>query len=215
MTAEARQLEPRRSRRDEYAEQTRLAVIDAARTLFAKRGFFATTVNEIAEASRVSPGTVYQQCGGKQGLLRTLMDTWTTAPLVQRTLDAIDAADTLDKALDTLADSYLDFYRQFDDIIQVIVATAPHDADAAASLSNALARHRAALHEIARKIRTLGSFPRSFTDDDFADIALYYYGPQNGFHFTMAVLGWSEKRAKAWITEQFARSLLEAAGSGH
>ena len=67
-----------RSRRDEYAEQTREAVVASARALFAERGYFATTINDIAAASRVSPGTVYQQCGGKQGLLRTLMDTWTT-----------------------------------------------------------------------------------------------------------------------------------------
>src|SRR5689334_6407418 len=112
MTAGAQQPVPRRTRREEYAAQTRQAVIAAARELFAQRGFFATTVNDIADAGRVSAGTVYQQCGGKQGLLRSLMDTWTTAPLVQQTLDVIDAADNLDQALEALADSYLDFYRQ-------------------------------------------------------------------------------------------------------
>ena len=103
MTSDRPRPEPRRSRRDEYAEQTRQAVVDAARSLFAERGYFATTVNEIAEASRVSPGTVYQQCGGKQGLLRTLMDTWTTAPVVQQTLDLINAAGTLQEALQVLS----------------------------------------------------------------------------------------------------------------
>jgi AcrR family transcriptional regulator len=204
----------RRTRRDEYAEQTRKDVVYAARALFAERGYFATTVNEIADAGRVSPGTVYQQCGGKQGLLRTLMDMWTTSPLVQGTLDLVNSASTLDEILQILADSYLEFFRQFDDIIQVVVTTAAHDAEASKSLAQAGVRHRTALHEIARKVRKLETFPASFSDDEFADIALYHYGPQNGFHFAVAILGWSEERAREWINLQFTRSLLAAAADG-
>lgn len=198
---------PRRSRRDEYAEQTRRDVVDAARSLFAQRGYFATTVSDIAAAARVSAGTVYQQCGGKQGLLRTLMDSWTTAPLVQETLDAVNAADTLDEALRVLADSYLEFWRQFDDIVQLVAATAAHDSEATEALTQAIVRHRTALHEIAQKIRALGAFTGSFSDDDFADITLYHYGPQNGFHFTVSVLGWTEERARDFLSAQFAHSL--------
>ncbi|MUL47240.1 TetR/AcrR family transcriptional regulator [Mycobacterium sp. CBMA293] len=201
---------PRRSRRDEYAEQTRQAVVDAARTLFAQRGYFATTVNDIAEASRVSPGTVYQQCGGKQGLLRTLVDTWTTSALVQQTLDLIKAADSVEAMLQVLAGAYLEFFHQFDDIIQVILATAPHDAEATAALGQATIRHRTALHEIARRASELGSFPAHFSDDDFVDLTLYHYGPQSGYHFTVAVLGWSEPRAREFLHTQFSRSLRDA-----
>ncbi len=200
---------PRRSRRDEYAEQTRRDVVDAARTLFAQRGYFATTVSDIAAAARVSAGTVYQQCGGKQGLLRTLMDLWTTAPLVQQTLDAVHAADSLDEALRVLADSYLEFWRQFDDIVQLVAATAAHDAEATQSLTQAVIRHRTALHEIAQRIRELGAFAGSFSDEDFADITLYHYGPQNGYHFTVSVLGWTEERAREFLSAQFAHSLFE------
>src|ERR687887_477539 len=74
-----------RSRRDEYADQTRAAVLAAARQLFAENGFFQTKVEDIAKLSRVSPATVYAQCGGKQGLLRSLMDGWTQAPIVAAT----------------------------------------------------------------------------------------------------------------------------------
>lgn len=204
---------PRRSRRHEYAEQTRRDVVDAARALFAQRGYFATTVSDIAAAARVSAGTVYQQCGGKQGLLRTLMDSWTTAPLVQETLDAVNAAGSLDEALGVLADSYLEFWRQFDDIVQLVAATAAHDAEATEALAQAIIRHRTALHEIAGRIRQLGAFPAAFTDEDFADITLYHYGPQNGFHFTVTVLGWTEERAHAFLSAQFAHSLFELAAA--
>ena len=45
-----------RPRREEYADQTRAAVIAAARQLFAENGFFQTKVEQIAKLSRVSPG---------------------------------------------------------------------------------------------------------------------------------------------------------------
>jgi AcrR family transcriptional regulator len=203
---------PRRTRREEYAELTRRAVVDAARSLFAERGYFATTVSDIAELSRVSPGTVYQQCGGKQGLLRTLMDIWTTDPLIAQALDDIDAADTLDEALRLLDKAYYDIFRLFDDIIQTVTTTAAHDDEAAASLMQAHQRHREALAHIAAKVRQLGGYPESFSDTDFVDLSLYFYGNHSGFHFTVAVLGWPEKRAQEWLYAQFTRALAEATG---
>ena len=198
-----------RTRRDEYAEQTRAAVVQSARTLFAERGYYATTVNDIAAAGRVSAGTVYQQCGGKQGLLRTLMDIWTTSELVAGTLDLVDAATSLDEVCTVLSDSYLEFWRRYDDIVQLVLATAAHDEAAAASLAQATLRHRGALVQIAGKVRTLASFPTSFTDEDFADITLYHYGPQNGFHFTITVLGWPERRAQDFLGRQFRHSIAD------
>ena len=83
-----------RPRREEYADQTRAAVIAAARRLFAENGFFQTKVEQIAKLSRVSPATVYAQCGGKQGLLRSLMDSWTQAPAVVESYEeSLAAAD--------------------------------------------------------------------------------------------------------------------------
>lgn len=202
---------PPRSRRDEYAEQTRQAVVASARALFAQRGYVATTVAEIASASRVSAGTVYQQCGGKQGLLRTLMDAWTTSDLVQGTLQRVETATSLDEVLAVLSDSYLEFWRRYDDIVQLVLATAAHDQSAAESLQQATLRHRTALYEIADTVRRFGDLPATFTPEDFADITLYHYGPQNGFHFTVTVLGWPEDRAKEFLDRQYRHSLQDVA----
>src|SRR6201996_9811627 len=99
--------QPDRSRREEYADQTRTAVIAAARQLFAENGFFQTKVEQIAKLGRVSPATVSAQCGGKQGLLRLLMDSWTQSQAVaesyQESLAAADAA----FLMQTLSAAYL------------------------------------------------------------------------------------------------------------
>ena len=61
--------------------------------------------------------------------------------------------------------------------------------------------------EIAQKMRQLGAISASLSDDDFADITLYHYGPQSGFHVTVTVLGWSEDRAREFLAAQFAHAL--------
>ena len=68
------------TRRQMYAEQTRQAIIAAARRLFAEQGYSQTKVEEIAKAAQVAPITVYAAAGGKLGILRTLMEIWSTTP---------------------------------------------------------------------------------------------------------------------------------------
>ncbi|HEY0936868.1 MAG TPA: helix-turn-helix domain-containing protein, partial [Trebonia sp.] len=104
-----------RPRREEYADQTRAAVIAAARQLFAENGFFQTKVEQIAKLSRVSPATVYAQCGGKQGLLRLLMDSFTQSQVVAESYqESLTAADAV-LIMQTLSAAYLQITEQWGD----------------------------------------------------------------------------------------------------
>ena len=49
------------------AAETRTKVVDAARRLFAGKGFPATTIADVAREAGVSPQTVYGSFGGKPG----------------------------------------------------------------------------------------------------------------------------------------------------
>ena len=61
-------------RRREAAAATRVAIASAARSLFAERGWAATTVRDIARLARVSEPTIYNTFGGKEGLALALLD---------------------------------------------------------------------------------------------------------------------------------------------
>src|SRR6476646_10450721 len=61
-------------RRAEAAQRHRAKVIDAARRLFLRDGFVATTIAGIARTAGVSPEMVYKVFGSKIGLVRTLRD---------------------------------------------------------------------------------------------------------------------------------------------
>ena len=58
--------------RSQHAEATRRAVLDAARTLFGRQGYTQTSVDEIADAARVTKGAVYHHFAGKEALFRAV-----------------------------------------------------------------------------------------------------------------------------------------------
>jgi AcrR family transcriptional regulator len=53
-----RSLRRNKTRGEEYAEATGQAILDAARRLFCRNGFFSTKVDEVVAMERVSPATV-------------------------------------------------------------------------------------------------------------------------------------------------------------
>ncbi len=63
---------PVKSRRDEYRDLTRAALLNAATEQFAKRGFAATTMDDIATSARVSKGAVYYHFADKAELFEAV-----------------------------------------------------------------------------------------------------------------------------------------------
>src|SRR5262245_36520559 len=198
-----------RSRRDEYAEATWQAVVTAARELFGEAGYSGTTVQQIARRARVSPATVYAQCGGKKGLLKTLMDSWTAGPLVREIIEACAAARTGAEKLDVLADGYIAIYEASGDIIRIVTDAAAAVPGAAEFLETANARHHEALVEIVAQIRETGDLKKDLSDEDAARIIYYHFRFEQ---FTLAAedFGWGEDRARNWIRERVENALLDA-----
>jgi AcrR family transcriptional regulator len=56
------------------ATARRAQLVDVGRTVFAKRGYEATSVEEIADRAKVSKPIVYEHFGGKEGLYAVVVD---------------------------------------------------------------------------------------------------------------------------------------------
>jgi AcrR family transcriptional regulator len=198
---------PDRPRREEYPDQTRAAALDAARRLFAENGFFQTRVEQIAKLSRVSPATVYAQCGGKQGLLRSLMDSWTQAPMIVEFHKESLAADDAALVMRTLSAAYLQITEQWGDVIRMVIDVAPHDHESGAVLATAQRRHNRNLMEICRHLEDIGAL-RDGVDARLASrIITYYYGI-DGLLRTREVFGWSLKRSNEWLLAHASAAVL-------
>jgi AcrR family transcriptional regulator len=201
--------QPDRSRREEYADQTRAAVIAAARQLFAENGFFQTKVEQIAKLSRVSPATVYAQCGGKQGLLRMLMDNWTQSQAVAESYQESLAAADADLILQSLGAAYLEITKQWGDVIRVVIEVAPHDGESAAVLATAQKRHNHNLTQICRHLENIGAL-RDDVDARLATrIITYYYGI-DGLLRARDVFGWSLERSNQWLLAHAFQAVLRS-----
>src|ERR1700733_1841731 len=198
-----------RPRREEYADQTRAALIAAARHLFAENGFFQTKVEQIAKLSRVSPATVYAQCGGKQGLLRLLMDSWTQTPAVTESYQESIAADDPVRVMQTLSAAYLQITRQWGDVIRVVIDVAPHGAESAAVLATAQKRHNRNLAEICRHLEEIGALRDDVNAQLARRIITYYYGI-DGLLRTRDVFGWSLERSNQWLLTLTSAAVLRS-----
>ena len=198
-----------RPRREEYADQTRAAVIAAARRLFAENGFFQTKVEQIAKLGRVSPATVYAQCGGKHGLLRSLMDSWTQAPLVSDSLQESLAAPDAALVMQTLSTAYLQITKQWGDVIRVVIDVAPHDDESAAVLATARRRHNHNLTQICRHLENIGAL-RDDVDARLATRTITYYYGIDGLLRTRDVFGWSLERSNQWLLARASAAVLRS-----
>jgi AcrR family transcriptional regulator len=63
-----------RSRRLDYSESTRSALVDSAIDLFTKRGYAGTSLDEITRRARVTKGALYHHFSGKQALFEAAFE---------------------------------------------------------------------------------------------------------------------------------------------
>jgi AcrR family transcriptional regulator len=195
------------SRREEYAEATRCAIVAAARRLFSERGYFATKVDDIAASARVAPATVYAVSGGKQGLLRTLMETAITDPIVQTTIGRVEELDDPAAILSLVSATVRNMREESGDVMRMLLNTAPHDKAVFESLAIATTRYRSAFVPIARRLMDLGALREDLELTDAVDVFWFYFG-YSGLFTLRDDNGWSFERAEHWLCREASRALL-------
>src|SRR5437660_3961614 len=62
------------SRRADHAADTRRALVHAARRLFSRNGYSATSLDEVCERARVTKGALYHHFTNKQDLFGAVLD---------------------------------------------------------------------------------------------------------------------------------------------
>ena len=118
-----RAMSPRGQRRL-TASARRAQLIDVGRAVFAKRGYQATSVEEIADQAKVSKPIVYEHFGGKEGLYAVVVDRE-----IQALLDDITGALTQNASprvlLEQAALGLLDYVESSPDGFRILVRDSP------------------------------------------------------------------------------------------
>ena len=112
-----------RTQRRLTAAARRAQLIDVGRAVFARRGFEAASVEEIAEHAKVSKPIVYQHFGGKEGLYAVVVDR-EMEYVVRRIAEAI-AAGTPRERVERAALAFLQYVKDHPDGFAVLAHGAP------------------------------------------------------------------------------------------
>jgi AcrR family transcriptional regulator len=191
-------------RRREAAAQTRQAILDAARSLFAERGYTATTIQEIAAAARVAAATVYASVGGKAQLLEHLITLGAGDAQLRKGAERVAASDDPTAIVrDSVANTRF-AVEQYGDVFELMLVTARSDAAVAAAAARAEEGFRAALTGAATRLSELDAL--SGTVEWAVDVFAYYLD-YTSWRRLVSQFGWSYPRAEEWLADRIAEAL--------
>ncbi|HEX4010664.1 MAG TPA: helix-turn-helix domain-containing protein [Solirubrobacteraceae bacterium] len=196
------------TRREQYALATKEAIVDAARRLFAQRGYFAAKVDDIAAEAEVAPATVYAVTGGKQGLIAELTRRWQSDPVIAESFAHVATEDDPAQVVRMLLADTRQIRERWADVIGILRTTAPHDEGIARQLDAATESYRAGVALFAGRLAELGALPDGVDTGRAADI-LWFYSGYGAFITLHDELCWTEEQAEQWLADQAIHALVD------
>ena len=194
-------------RRAEQAAATRRAVLGAARELFIRNGYSATTIAEIAQRASVSPDTIYAAVGRKPALLRELVETAISGteqavPAEQRDyVQRIGAATGAIDKITIYAHAITAIQQRMAPVFLALRDAAATDTDCAALWSEIARRRATNMRAFAADLRSTGAVRADLSDDQVADII---WSMNAAEYWDLLV------RERSWTPEQFTNWLIDA-----
>jgi AcrR family transcriptional regulator len=195
------------ARRAEYAAQTRQAILDAARSLFTAQGYFATKVEQIAATARVAPATVYAVGGGKNGLLRTLIESAVNSRENAQILADIEAATDPERLIALVVATSRTKFGQWSALMRQVVAAAPQEPAVRESMEIAHEGLRGGLRLTAGRLAAMGALRDGLDAAQATDI-LWMYLCNAAYFIRTDDLGWPLEKSEAWLNAVLPRELL-------
>jgi AcrR family transcriptional regulator len=195
------------SRRRERALGTRAAILSAARTLFVRDGYAATSVAAIAREAGVAADTVYAAVGPKPALMTLLIETalsGTDEVVAGEERDyavAMRAEPTLRGKLAIYAAAITAIMTRLSPILDALRTAAPTSPELASLWETISERRARNMRMLAADLASSGELRPDLSVDRVADIIWSMNGPE---HYTMLV------RQRSWTTDEFREWLLDA-----
>ncbi|WP_199790274.1 TetR/AcrR family transcriptional regulator [Streptomyces canus] len=196
-----------RGRRAEYAQATRRAILDAARELFVRKGYFGTKAEEIARAARVSPATVYAVGGGKNGLLRTLVESGVAAEDIPEILDRIQSFTEPRELIHFIVRVTRVKFEEWSGLMRQVAAAAPQEPRVREIQLIAHQGLRGGLALAADRLAAMGAL-RAGVDVARAADVLWIHLCNAAYFVRTDDLSWSLDESEVWLNEALPAVLL-------
>ena len=197
----------RTDRRQAMADQTRRDILQTARQLFARQGYAATSVTDIAGEAGVAVQTIYARLGSKRGMLMALIDLIDEEADVGGLAAGIRAAAAPGQALAAQIRLTRVFQQRCGDIIGALFAAAAVEPDLAAAVAEGQRRHREGARLAVARITELGGLRRDLAPDRAAALIAIATTHQ-AWRELRAAYGLSWDDAEALLRDTLGRAVL-------
>lgn len=199
--------------RAQSAQETRRAILDAARELFVARGYAGLTMQAVAHDAGVALDTVYAAVGPKPALVRLLVETAISGrdtPVVAREREYVrrirETASAAEK-LELYAAAVTKIHRRLAPLVQALRAAAPSEPELGALWDEIAARRARNMREFAKDLIATGEIRPDLSRKLVADIIWSMNAPE---YYTLLVhdRGWPPGRFQRWLADAWIRLLL-------
>jgi len=212
MTLPAKTRTYRSPRRQEQAAATRRSVVRAARELFTRDGYAATTVTAVAAAAHVSLDTVYASVGRKPELVLAVIDGVLGSSDDPVRLEEREYVKTIRQTpsargkIEAYAAAVGRLVPQIAPLEDALRRAAEGDAECAAVWARLLERRFASLLLFAEELRGTGELRTDLSGREVADIV----GSTSAvdYHLYLARRGWSPQDYERLLVDLWTRLLL-------
>jgi len=197
--------------RRQAAVRTRAAILDAARQLFAERGYTATPMAAIAERAGVALDTVYATVGRKPALARLLIETAISGtdqaiPAEQRDyVQAIQAAPDAQTKIAVYAAAITAIAPRMALVLGIIQQAASAEPELAALWTEIADRRAANMRRFVADLAAVA--PLRLDPDEAADI-VWATNAAEMYQLLVSQCGWTAQRYERFLTDTWQRLLL-------
>lgn len=201
------------TRRRKQAQETRRAILEAARRLFLKRGYASTTMASVAEGAGVSVEAVYKAFSNKAGLVKAVFDVAIVGddkpiPMLQRARVARMRAEPDARRKFEMYGEHLAEAGARAGALQLLIRSAADGhPDAANVWDQMVAEHLTGMTEFARHLHDGEHLRPDLSVDDARDI-LWTYSSVELYDLLVLRRGWDPERYGGWIAEALTAALL-------
>ena len=112
------------TRRERQKTMNRREILEAAKRVFAQKGFAATTIDEIAQEAEFSKGAMYGYFEGKEDLFFSLIQE-KMDDIEERLREVVESPDDPETKIRDLIETHLTFFEEDRDFFQIIASEQP------------------------------------------------------------------------------------------
>lgn len=193
--------------RQRQAEDTHRRILAAARELFERRGYAATTLEAIAEISHVSPKTVTAIFGSKRTLLAEVINPETFSQRARQLIEELRATEDSSQRLSLVAQITRQAYEPLAselELLRTAGAVAPELADVARQVE---ARRRQNQSRLIAFLHEQGALALDLSLEEATDVLLALTS-YDLYRMLVVEQGWKPERYETWLAQLLVEHLL-------